>query len=944
MAFAANWYDPNWNLARSITIDPADIDSDLTNYILFVNMTKVNLGVDTQTDCGDIIFVDSTNVTKFYHDVEMCKTNTDVGVFWVTIPNVSSTSNTKFFMYYSNPNVVNQEDENNTWAPKYAIVLHLNQTAKDSSGYGNDGTLAGPTSLLTPWGYGRSFDGVNDSIDSVVNDCLECNGNKRSFQTWLTVSVTSGTRMIFQTGTAFGSSIQSFSFRISDLTPSDRCNILQQWSTTVEEERSTASCQSGNTYHYIYGEYDKSSTVNEPIFYYDGVPFASTEKTGAAGSLTNQPEDTWTIGENLAGSADFTGKIGYFHFLTGGNLTGAEIKANYECQRKDGTCITVGNAGTEQPIIVYDNNPYFIGHGAIINITHLHSNTNPNLAETIPVTITSTTDTTGLQNISFMETGNNTGIFASPGYIMFQTTASNPSVPQLKVSIGDTVTTKYNNKTATATVVSSSSGSLPIPGAQPDFTQRYTCSIDADADAICDDWEDSGLLLLIEHPSVGIVYEYWCSDNGFPPVTNSSKPLGDYENPDPICPSPAQKDIFVEVDWLSGHKPSKKAIDDVIASFAAQNIALHVQLDEDVNYHNNVTSAYGSDYFQIKSAKFGTAYDRSLITTGEQLYLTAKRQAFHYALFIHNNGFGNSGEAELLGNDFYVSLGPWAGGVGTADQQAGTFMHELGHNLDLHHGGADAINCKPNYLSIMSYSRQFSSLISNRPIDYSQSVLPTLNENSLSESAGVGASTPPGLTTVYGPPSPLERITGQAFDWNRDGDTTDTGVIADINYLGAFGNPTVFCPSSPVETLNGYNDWANLDYNFRLSSAFGDGAGSSEIFDDSVLPQELTYDDVKAMRSIHLNSLNDMLQNLPDSSFANKILTKNALRSDLMSVDNMIKSDGLYDAINKLKEMRKKVEAKPPTYTELVTDHVKKKIILDMIDDLEMSLRKDFLP
>ena len=44
-------------------------------------------------------------------------------------------------------------------------------------------------------------------------------------------------------------------------------------------------------------------------------------------------------------------------------------------------------------------------------------------------------------------------------------------------------------------------------------------------------------------------------------------------------------------------------------------------------------------------------------------------------------------------------------------------MHELGHNLGLHHGGAATaiigrtsndyqMNCKPNYLSVMSYARQ----------------------------------------------------------------------------------------------------------------------------------------------------------------------------------------------------------------------------------------------
>src|SRR5207249_8712416 len=113
------------------------------------------------------------------------------------------------------------------------------------------------------------------------------------------------------------------------------------------------------------------------------------------------------------------------------------------------------------------------------------------------------------------------------------------------------------------------------------------------------------------------------------------------------------------------------------------------------------------------------------------------------------------------GNDFIVSLGSWGvvnilgvnHNVGTTDQQAGTLMHELGHNLGLRHGGVDNINCKPNYQSVMNYTLQFSNVITGRPLDYSRQLLgvPTttpsgvvvtgLNEASLSEAAGVGGPT-----------------------------------------------------------------------------------------------------------------------------------------------------------------------------------------------------------
>src|SRR5439155_15279268 len=131
------------------------------------------------------------------------------------------------------------------------------------------------------------------------------------------------------------------------------------------------------------------------------------------------------------------------------------------------------------------------------------------------------------------------------------------------------------------------------------------------------------------------------------------------------------------------------------------------------------------------------------------------RLAFHYAVFAHNQvGSTSSGCSEIGGNDVAVTLGSFAstlvGGVihnrGTTDQQAGTLMHELGHNLGFRHGGGDNVNCKPNYLSVMSYSRQFSNLISGRRLDYSRNdevttpgQLITLDAiHGLNEDSGIG--------------------------------------------------------------------------------------------------------------------------------------------------------------------------------------------------------------
>ncbi|HEX6862858.1 MAG TPA: hypothetical protein VF414_08590, partial [Thermoanaerobaculia bacterium] len=147
----------------------------------------------------------------------------------------------------------------------------------------------------------------------------------------------------------------------------------------------------------------------------------------------------------------------------------------------------------------------------------------------------------------------------------------------------------------------------------------------------------------------------------------------------------------------------------------------------------------------------------------------ANRQGlFHYCVFGHQQpGTASSGIAFFLSDQLIVTL---INGGGLNDSEwitdvAGTFMHELGHNLFLGHGGDTPTNEKPNYPSVMSYLYQFPGIStdcntsSDGAYDYSYGLFANLDETSLDEGRGICDNVPQ--------------------DWNGFG--LQTGIQANIN-------------------------------------------------------------------------------------------------------------------------------------------------------------------
>jgi hypothetical protein len=346
---------------------------------------------------------------------------------------------------------------------------------------------------------------------------------------------------------------------------------------------------------------------------------------------------------------------------------------------------------------------------------------------------------------------------------------------------------------------------------------KVTIEKDSDLDGIPDHWEINGIdinndgTVDLDLPALGADWEH--------------------------------KDIFVEVDYMGSfgdhnHKPNPTAISDVIQAFANApvnnpdnigGINLHVFIDEELAHQNEKSF---DDVRAEKVYTFGTAEERTKPKTIE-----AKELVFHYCLFAHKQPGGNwGGMGEVIGNDFMVSLGAGTGQVGTINDQAEVFMHELGHNLGLRHGGNEQTNFKPNYISIMNYLFQYDSYNIGRPLDFSSGNKAILIESSLDENNGIGDPT----TTVWRLANgTMAKSSGAMYiDWDADGNIT-RNVNLNLN-----NHPPDF-PSGDGETLTDYNDWENLVYRFRGYPNFAFGLEPES-------HHELTWEQIQEMNEEYI--------------------------------------------------------------------------------------------
>jgi hypothetical protein len=377
---------------------------------------------------------------------------------------------------------------------------------------------------------------------------------------------------------------------------------------------------------------------------------------------------------------------------------------------------------------------------------------------------------------------------------------------------------------------------------------------------------------------------------------------------------PCRGTIAVEIDWLDApdhdHEPDPAAIQEAADAFNAAPLPAVT----DCPYAGFPEASSGVDLVvDVDDAiPVTTAVDESdwniarLDTQRAASFDPAREPYFFYNIWAHtHDGSSSSGVCCSAQKGFMVTLGEWSGQNGTVRDQSGTFLHELGHNIGLGHGGGDGVNFKPNYLSVMNYRYQVIGIpdwdawevlsfdpdefINVSTIDYSRSALADLDETALDENDGISDGN---AVAYWVDPSRTTRAGDgrDPLDWNwsnnglgpfqssvtvdingdrvcvtdGDNDTLDTspsgddfvqsGVVTtgpdrdcDTTAAGDDEQERAVGFSQPDE-LTGFDDWANIKFRAVMSP----DAGSPGPLD----VDELTFEEAELIKQQAMEAIN----------------------------------------------------------------------------------------
>lgn len=238
------WLEP-WARRKAITLLASQIeapgDGALADFPVLVSVTDPQIAAAALASGEDLVFTAGDGETVLASELEAFTPATGELAAWVRVPSLSSTTDTRLYVYYGNPTPPAQTPED-AWGPEYLAVWHLQQDPgpggagdiRDATSRDHDGTadaqMEPGDSVPAQIGRGLQFDGASDVLSFGSMDLGDAftismwirfgGGNsvktliansehglqENGFRFFVNSANTSDRRLVFETGSGFPTS------------------------------------------------------------------------------------------------------------------------------------------------------------------------------------------------------------------------------------------------------------------------------------------------------------------------------------------------------------------------------------------------------------------------------------------------------------------------------------------------------------------------------------------------------------------------------------------------------------------------------------------------------------------------------------------------------------------------------------------------------------------
>ena len=272
----ANWLS-GYTTRKKITIDYTKIDDDLTDFPVLVKLTSSNFDFSKANSDGfDVRFTSDNGTTLLKYERERHDATNKLAEYWVKIPSVSSSADTDFFIYFRSLDTDDGADPTNVWDSNFKGVWHMKDlttsTIEDSTSNNNDGTkgsAGNPTEADGKIAKGQNYDANTETIE--LGNVLGWERTQSvTIEAWGKHTTTDKYSQILSK--QLSSSHQGWSLYKGNNGDGHKLVwlIVNTWTSNAIVKRGSTALND-NTWHYLVGTYDGSSSANGAKLYVDCV-------------------------------------------------------------------------------------------------------------------------------------------------------------------------------------------------------------------------------------------------------------------------------------------------------------------------------------------------------------------------------------------------------------------------------------------------------------------------------------------------------------------------------------------------------------------------------------------------------------------------------------------------------------------------------------------------